>query len=92
MTKELVREAIQPNVVQTDVYRLVLFNDHVNTFDWVIESLVQVCGHTLEQAEQCAWFVHTKGKYCVKHGSLLELEPKAHALAERGLTVEIQEQ
>lgn len=71
-------------------HRLILFNDEVNTFDWVIECLVEICDHTPEQAEQCALIVHTKGQYAVKHGSYDDLEPRAHALGERGLTVEIQ--
>ena len=67
----------------------VLFNDDVNTFDHVIETLILVCDHTAEQAEQCAILVHYKGKCTVKTGSLKELEPKCSLLLEAGLSAEI---
>ncbi|MCX8020494.1 MAG: ATP-dependent Clp protease adaptor ClpS [Chitinophagaceae bacterium] len=65
--------------------QLIVWNDDVNTFDWVIETLVEVCGHTYEQAEQCAWIIHTKGKYAVKQGSYEELKPMCDAITERGI-------
>lgn len=68
---------------------LVLFNDEVNTFDFVIESLVKVCGHEPLQAEQCAIIVHFKGKCTVKQGEFEKLEPMCTALLDRGLTAEI---
>ena len=68
---------------------IVLFNDDVNTFDHVIETLIIVCEHTAEQAEQCAILVHYKGKCTVKTGSLKELEPKCSLLLEAGLSAEI---
>jgi ATP-dependent Clp protease adaptor protein ClpS len=49
-------------------FSLIVWNDEVNTFEWVIETLIEVCGHSQEQAEQCAMLIHTKGKYAVKHG------------------------
>ena len=69
---------------------LVLYNDDVNTFDHVIESLVAVCKHTMEQAEQCSYLVHYKGKCAVKHGSTERLKPLKSALQECKLTVKIQ--
>lgn len=71
-------------------YKLVLYNDDVNTFDWVIESLMKICDHTHEQAEQSAWIIHTKGKYAVKHGSLDYLLPRRRALEDRGLSAVIE--
>lgn len=68
---------------------LVLHNDDVNTFDFVIESLIEVCDHTVEQAEQCTWLVHYKGKCDVKSGSFDFLEPMCSALLHRGLSAEI---
>ena len=50
-------------------HNLIVWNDEVNTFDWVIDTLVDICGHEREQAEQCAMLIHTKGKYAVKNGS-----------------------
>ncbi|RYY59881.1 MAG: ATP-dependent Clp protease adaptor ClpS [Chitinophagaceae bacterium] len=70
---------------------LVVWNDEVNTFEWVIETLMQVCGHSHEQAEQCSYFIHYKGKYAVKQGSYDDLKPMCDAITERGIaaTVEV---
>lgn len=76
---------------ESEGYKIVLYNDEVNTFDWVIECLMKVCAHTSEQAEQCAWIVHHKGKYPVKHGDLTELRPRCEALCDRGLSAQIEE-
>ena len=68
---------------------IVLYNDDVNTFDHVIDTLILVCNHTAEQAEQCAILVHYKGKCTVKTGSYDELEPQCTALLQAGLSAEI---
>lgn len=72
-------------------FSLIVWNDEVNTFEWVIETLIEVCGHSQEQAEQCAMLIHTKGKYAVKHGSYDDLKPQCDAITERsiGATIEI---
>ena len=72
-------------------YALIVWNDEVNTFEHVIETLIDVCGHEQEQAEQCAMFIHTKGKYAVKNGSYDDLKPQCDAITERkiGATIEI---
>ena len=72
-------------------YQLIVWNDEVNTFDWVIETLIDICGHTVEQAEQCALLIHTKGKYGVKNGSYEELKPMCDAITDRGIgaTIEV---
>jgi len=70
--------------------QIVLFNDDVNTFDHVIDTLIKVCQHDSIQAEQCALLVHYKGKCTVKTGALKELEPKCTALLDAGLSAEIQ--
>jgi ATP-dependent Clp protease adaptor protein ClpS len=74
-----------------DPCSLVVWNDEVNTFEWVIETLVEVCGQSVEQAEQCAMLIHTKGKYAVKRGSYEELKPLCDAITDRGIgaTVEM---
>ena len=69
---------------------LIVFNDHVNSFDHVIESLVKVCKHDVIQAEQCTWLVHYKGKCQVKKGDYEELEAMCTGLLNRGITAEIQ--
>lgn len=70
---------------------LIVWNDEVNTFEWVIETLMQVCGHSQEQAEQCSYFIHYKGKYAVKKGSYDDLKPMCDAITERGIgaTIEV---
>jgi ATP-dependent Clp protease adaptor protein ClpS len=78
----------------TDVeapYSLVVWNDEVNSFDWVIQTLIEVCHHSTEQAEQCAMIIHTQGKYAVKQGSYDELKPMCDAITERGIgaTIEV---
>ena len=74
-----------------DPCHLIVWNDDVNTFEWVIETLIEVCGHTPEQAEQCSYLIHYKGKCAVKHGEYDELKPMCDAITERGIgaTVEI---
>ena len=68
---------------------IVLYNDDVNTFDHVIDTLIRVCNHSPEQAEQCAILVHYKGKCTVKTGSFDELKPQYTQLLEAGLSAEI---
>ncbi|MCS6933708.1 MAG: ATP-dependent Clp protease adaptor ClpS [Chitinophagales bacterium] len=70
--------------------KLILHNDEVNTFDWVIKTLVEVCKHTYEQAEQCAYIVHYKGRYAVKHGPYDVLKPMKDAITERGIQATIE--
>jgi ATP-dependent Clp protease adaptor protein ClpS len=84
------REKVLPEFSEeTDVLSLneiVLYNDDVNTFDYVIETLMDVCEHTQEQAHQCSLIVHYKGKCCVKTGTLDELEPRCQKLLDAGLS------
>lgn len=68
---------------------LVLHNDHENTFDFVIEVLCVVCEHTEEQAEQCAWITHYKGKCDVMSGSFEAMKSKSRLMSDVGLTVEV---
>jgi ATP-dependent Clp protease adaptor protein ClpS len=74
-----------------DPCNLVVWNDEVNTFEWVIETLMEVCGHSYEQAEQCSYIIHFSGKYAVKNGQYDELKPQCDAITERGInaTVEV---
>lgn len=76
-------------VVDTDVHNLVVFNDDVNTFDHVIDTLIDVCGHTPEQAEQCTLLIHYKGKCSVKNGSWEELVPMRNEICRRGISAEV---
>lgn len=72
------------------VYKLILSNDDIHTFEYVIDSLVKICGHSKEQAEQCAYLIHLKGKCDVKRGSLKELSTMLTALCKLELTVAIE--
>lgn len=76
-------------VLEDNGCQLVLFNDDVHTFDYVIKSLVDICRHTEEQAAQCAILVHCHGKCTVKHGSYIDLLPMHRALLDKQLTSEI---
>lgn len=85
-------ETMEEVLVEEDVQKqneIVLYNDDVNTFDHVIETLVQVCDHTPEQAEQCSIIVHYKGKCTVKTGPYEELKPRCSLLLDAGLSAEI---
>ena len=70
---------------------LVLHNDDVHTFDYVIKALVDICRHTEEQAEQCAILVHCHGSCVVKQGSYCDLMPMHQAMLDKGLTSEIRD-
>ena len=68
---------------------LILHNDDYNSFDFVIETLIEVCNHDPLQAEQCSLIVHYKGKCAVKSGTFDELRPKCDEMNSRGLTATI---
>ncbi|MFT6441385.1 MAG: ATP-dependent Clp protease adaptor protein ClpS [Salibacteraceae bacterium] len=74
---------------KTEGHRVILFNDHVNSFDYVIDTLVEVCEHDPIQAEQCSNIVHYKGKCDVKSGDKRKLIPICNELLRRGLTAEL---
>jgi ATP-dependent Clp protease adaptor protein ClpS len=88
-TKENYQEDIDALLQEVAQHEIVLHNDDVNTFDFVIESLISVCEHTLEQAEQCTMLVHYKGKCTVKTGEYNDLKPKCLKLLELGLSAEL---
>tara|TARA_B100001109_G_scaffold255398_1_gene258255 strand:- start:4778 stop:5047 length:270 start_codon:yes stop_codon:yes gene_type:complete len=72
-----------------DSKELILYNDDFNTFEHVIDSLVAICEHSPNQAEQCAYIVHYNGKCTVKKGSIDKLQPMLKALQLQRLTVKI---
>lgn len=71
-------------------YLLILWNDSYNTFDWVIECLMKVCKHELEQANQCAILVHYTGKCDVKRGEYETINKMYNKLKSAGLTVSME--
>jgi len=76
-------------VETTDLVDLVVFNDDINTFDHVINTLIKVCEHTPEQAEQCTLLIHYKGKCAVKSGSFDFLTPYRTAICDAGIDARI---
>ena len=88
-TKEEIKEEAVVLEKEVNQHHIVLHNDEVNTFDFVINSLINVCEHTEEQAEQCTWLVHFKGKCTVKTGELKELELRCSKLLSLGLSAEL---
>jgi ATP-dependent Clp protease adaptor protein ClpS len=88
-TKEKIQEEVDVLEQETHQHEIILHNDDVNTFDHVIDSLIDVCDHTLVQAEQCATLVHYKGKCTVKSGEYKDLEPRCSKLLQLGLSAEL---
>ena len=88
MKKEALHKNDEPNS-HKEVYSLILYNDEVNTFEYVIKVLVEVCGHDPCQAEQCAMITHFKGQCQVMHGSKNLLQAINKTLGVRGLKSEI---
>lgn len=72
-------------------HKLLVYNDEVNTFDHVIDTLTDICEHTPEQAEQCTWIIHYKGKCAVKSGAFDDLVPIRQGICDRGISAEIVE-
>ena len=68
---------------------LIVFNDDINTFDHVIETLIKICRHSPEQAEQCTWIIHYNGKCSVKKGDEHSLIPMRNAICDRGISAEV---
>ncbi len=88
-TKEKIQEKILVEEAISFDNEIVIYNDDVNTFDHVIDTLIKVCKHTSEQAEQCSLIVHYKGKCTVKTGPINELTDQCSQLLQAGLSAEI---
>jgi ATP-dependent Clp protease adaptor protein ClpS len=90
-TKTITSEVTDVITSLDDPCNLIVWNDDVNTFEWVIETLVEVCNHTEEQAEQCAYIVHFQGKCSVKQGDYEKLKVMCDKITDRGIgaTVEV---
>jgi ATP-dependent Clp protease adaptor protein ClpS len=93
ITKPHIAEADDTDVLidNNGSCQLIVWNDEVNSFDWVITTLIEVCGHSQEQAEQSAMIIHTKGKYAVKEGSYDFLKPMCDAITERGIGATVEQ-
>ena len=89
-TDELVIEEIALEALSDHISQIVVYNDDINTFQWVIECFVDILKHTTQQAEQLSILIHYKGKAAVKRAPLEELIPLKDALVERGLSAVIE--
>lgn len=87
--KEHKSQVIEKDAKEVGIHSLILYNDDVNSFEFVIETLIDVCEHDAMQAENCAWIAHFKGKCKVKNGTLNDLKPRYRKMTDRKLTVEI---
>ena len=87
--KEEELEVLLEDLLDTEEYDLVVFNDEFNTFEHVTKILVKVCKHTQEQAEQCTVIIHYKGKCAVKKGSREKLKPMCQSILDAGIQAAI---
>ncbi len=85
-----IEEEVDISELLADTKKLVIYNDDVNTFDFVIDCLIEICKHDSLQAEQLTLFIHYKGKAIVKEGDFDKLKPMCTALADRGLSAVIE--
>jgi ATP-dependent Clp protease adaptor protein ClpS len=92
-TKTHLKEFFETDLMTDDEggCQLIVWNDEVNTFEWVITTLMEICGHSEEQAEQCAMLIHTKGKYSVKEGSYEYLKPMCDSITDRGIGATVEQ-
>lgn len=83
--------SVSTNTAISKAFQLILWNDDVNTFDWVIKALCDICHMSDIQAEQCSIIVHNKGKCSVQHGDYDELSPMCDAITDRGIGATVEE-
>lgn len=81
--------ALLEEVITEDEKDLVVYNDDFNTFDHVINTLIKVCKHSVEQAEQCTYIIHFRGKCNVKKGTFDELKPMKESICDAGIDAKI---
>lgn len=86
---ETEEDVLLEELVDQEEHDLVVFNDDVNTFEHVIRILMKVCGHTMEQAEQCSLIIHYKGKCSVRKGSFAKLKPMCESILDAGIQATI---
>lgn len=84
------REEVLESTSEEEFNDLIVYNDDINTFDHVINTLIKVCKHTPEQAEQCTLLVHYKGKCAVKKGAFVDLIPYRQGIVDEGINAEIE--
>ncbi len=77
-------------VVEQETNQLVVYNDDTNTFDHVIDTLIEVCKHETHQAEQCTYIIHYRGKCSVKEGNFDELAKMRNKICQKGISAEVE--
>ena len=77
------------DIGEENVRDLMVYNDDFNTFDHVINTLIKVCKHDVNQAEQCTFLIHYKGKCSVKKGMYDELKPMREGISSAGIKAAI---
>jgi ATP-dependent Clp protease adaptor protein ClpS len=82
-------EEVEEVIEDVKLWSLVVFNDDINTFDHVIDTLIDVCDHETTQAEQCAMLIHLKGKCAVNSGEYDELVSQRNEICRRGISAEV---
>lgn len=87
--QEEVSEEVIEDIGSSDVRDLIVYNDDYNTFDHVTNTLIKVCKHTPDQAEQCTYIIHFKGKCAVKKGTFSELKPMRDGICEAGIDAKV---
>lgn len=85
----LLEDKVFDDTGKGELSQLIVYNDNVNSFEWVIYCFMDVLKHSSEQAEQLSFLIHTKGKATVKTAPFKELRPKKDALLDRGLAAVI---
>lgn len=88
--QEKEENSILEAVITEDQKDLIVYNDDFNTFDHVINTLIKVCKHNVEQAEQCTYIIHYRGKCAVKKGTMDELKPMKDSICDAGIDAKIQ--
>lgn len=91
MSKTKEQESSDLEELTEEVYTIIVWNDSHNTFEYVIECLMRYCGHQAEQAEQCTYLIHFRGKSDVKRGEKEKMEKIFNKLKSCGLTTTMEE-
>ncbi len=83
------KELLEIDVIDVEEHDLIVYNDDFNTFEHVIKTLIDVCGHSMHQADQCTHIIHYKGKCSVKKGDFDLLAPMRNDICRRGISAEV---
>ena len=87
--KEQIKEEVIVKERETPLHEIIVYNDDINTFDHVIDTLIDTCDHNPHQAEQCTLIIHYNGKCAVKTGEYKDLKPRCTRILEAGINAEI---